>query len=454
MRKTTVTSTGTKKQSGVAAIMFVLMLPVLLGMMALGLDSASYLHARTRLNDAVEVANLALSARGKGGQKENEALALSFIKANMQQIPKEDIDVTVRYRNCASKSSKCVTQQSSDNSDRDSIEFQLKGEIKYNPLFPGLGATGLGFSKDMEIAGEAYSRRYVSEAVDVVFVADFSFSMLKEWNGKKKIVMLKEVIDKIAADIDKFSHQSKYSNTMALVPFGGNTKTKGDPYGWVNTQLYFGENISGFEYKVDYPKIFENLFVKKTESFYVSEGGYYTVENTEHGSDIVNEIKKMSARGTATASYEGIIRAAQLAKNGTNSRRLIIVLSDGADSTSAYPQFILRTAPYAYKGNKSLSEVHKTLLDYKDPSDGNRTKNYCDYIRDELDSQTANGKSVRSKIAVIGFDYDVDQNKNLLNCAGRKNVYSAENMQDVYNRILQLISEDVGRISQPVVLGP
>ena len=137
----------------------------------------------------------------------------------------------------------------------------------------------------------------------------------------------------------------------------------------------------------------------------------------------------MSA-GWGTGSFSGIIRAAQIANTGSNQRRLIIVLSDGKDS------------PYHDQIGFSPNGFHKKLI-------SNSTGNYCDIIRDTLNKQVVDDENVEAKIAVIGIDYNASDNSNLMDCAGSKNVYTAKNFDDVYNLIIGLIDEEVGRLYKP-----
>jgi len=105
---------------------------------------------------------------------------------------------------------------------------------------------------------------------------------------------------------------------------------------------------------------------------------------------------------------------------GANPRRLMVVLSDGADYGST---------------NKSISN---NLV--------NPSNDMCDVIRAHFDAMMVGDDQVSSKIAVIGFDYDVASNAALQTCAGTNNVYKAENKSEILNRILELISEEIGHL--------
>ena len=96
-----------------------------------------------------------------------------------------------------------------------------------------------------------------------------------------------------------------------------------------------------------------------------------------------------------------------------------------------------------------MEKIHLTLLKIKTWFIRKLlNKNYCDEIRDKISAQTLeDGTNPQTRLAVIGFDYDVDKNKNLENCVGKSNVFSAKNMNEVYNRLIELIKEEeIGRL--------
>ena len=137
-----------------------------------------------------------------------------------------------------------------------------------------------------------------------------------------------------------------------------------------------------------------------------------------------NKIDDFSPAGY-TSSAQGLIRGAQLANLGTNPRRLVVILSDGNDLGST--------------NGVNNSTISSTLY--------GSSYNLCDKIRDDLDAQTAaNGDPVTSKIAVIGFDYNVSGNTALQDCAGVDNVFEAQNKNEILNKILELISEEIGHL--------
>lgn len=56
------------------------------------------------------------------------------------------------------------------------------------------------------------------------------------------------------------------------------------------------------------------------------------------------------------------------------------------------------------------------------------------------------GNNVRAELAAIGFDYSVSSNPQMAACVGQDRVYSATDTEDIKNKILSLISEEVGSL--------
>jgi tight adherence protein G len=114
------------------------------------------------------------------------------------------------------------------------------------------------------------------------------------------------------------------------------------------------------------------------------------------------------------------MRGAQMLSEGTNPRRLLIVLSDGDDTGS------------------TQTNIHRKLVD----------AGMCNKIREELSSGTsASGQTIKARLAVVGFDYDVNDNTALRDCAGDENVFKAQNTDDILNKILELITEEIGHLN-------
>lgn len=123
--------------------------------------------------------------------------------------------------------------------------------------------------------------------------------------------------------------------------------------------------------------------------------------------------------GSGTAFYSGLIRGAQIIhQQGENPRQLIIILSDGEESNKNTTQKLIQAG-------------------------------LCKTIFDKLNSQQhSNGDNVKARIFAVGFDYEVKSNPQLADCVGADNVFQAQNRDDIKNKILELITEEIGHLSE------
>ncbi|MFM2480186.1 hypothetical protein [Celerinatantimonas sp. YJH-8] len=139
--------------------------------------------------------------------------------------------------------------------------------------------------------------------------------------------------------------------------------------------------------------------------------GYsYTIDLTDNFSTIKTDIENFFPSG-GTASSQGVIPAAQLLlnKKSSNTDNLIIVLSDGKDTDS----------------------VSRNYYD----------AGLCDYLRQQF---TNKGQTL--KIAVIGFDYNPQENPGLAECTDSNSIIEAKDYSAIYNSILSLITEEIGHL--------
>ena len=430
--KTTITSH--RQQQGVALIMFLLMLPVLLGFMTLGIEGGRYLRLKAQMADAAEVASLALSARDTNdddfkdsasttgyidGYIPNEKLAKQYIKALYPDADIESVKV-VRFE-CKDNKGQC-------NVEGRFTEYQVSVKLKQKSLLPGFGGKDLGFEEGVILNSKAVSRKFQGTgAVDVFLVADFSGSMNWSWDcrsgcedvANSRLKLLKTVVDDLVSKLESQITGSGNTNTMALIPFNRMTYRKLNENTMCEVQQVDTSDIPNI--KADDKTLFEKKDClqepKNIEGTY-----FYTVPSQSDLSVITSELSNMKAF-TGTASYEGIIKAGQLALNDNliNSKRLIIVLSDGRDSYT----------------NIRYDQIHVKLLE----------DNYCDKIRDKIDAQTVDGSDVKSQIAAIGFGKGYDKiDGSLSKCAGEGNVFMADDELHLKELILNLIAEEIGHL--------
>lgn len=439
------------RQGGVAMIMFVIMLPALMGMLVLGVEGARFLRVKADVGNAAEVASLALSARDELDAAKNRELARAYIEA---QVPDATISEVKVYRiDCEDNPNECHPGQP----DR-FTEYQVSAVATFQSWFPGFSDSGFGFEKEVRVSTRAVSRKYQGiGAVDVFLVADFSGSMNFPWNCTRcsenpndpnnRLNLLRAIVKDVSTELEKQSELYGVENTVALVPFNMTTRAE-SANGICRTQ----QAIHYFDVKN-----VADLFVEKGCSDHSVSGDnarFHTVESTTDYQMLIDQMGAMTAHH-GTASFEGIIRAAQLANRDypelKNPRRLIIVLSDGEDSHDAY---LWQCAIYNDNssdcsdggwGMRRATNIHEGLL----------KNNYCDKIRNELNKLTVRDRNdesqdiqVQSKIAAIGFGsgYDIAGNAYINQCAGTENVYMADNDEEIRRLILYLIAEEVGHL--------
>ncbi len=455
------------RQRGVAAIMFAIMLPVLFMFIALGVDGAHFLRATARVGDSVEVASLVLSAAGQMGDDDaskaaRKELAENYMQALLPEINANDIKVESTIQVCETNNTSvaCQTGQTGTQEPR-FIQYQVNGTVTIKSLFPTF-SKDLGFGKEVSPERMSLARQYIAESIDVVFVVDFSGSMNARWKkddetSKIKLPELKDTVQKVAQTVENYTNPSEFDhkNTLSLVPFNYYTvDRKYDPSGSVInectvTQLQFNREDHEFKDEhIDFQKTMTELFNPKgCNGGDRRESTFFTIHSTQEADNINNPLGSgvndgMKA-GYKTASFEGIIRGAQILMDipdsKKNPRQLLVMLSDGMDSTN--------------DNNIGINKrkVHADLLDLDVPFNG--YSNYCKYIYETLNSQTSRvSKNVSARMAVIGFGdtYLNSNNKeNLQDCFGDGNIFDANNVDEVYDKLIELIGESIGRLYTP-----
>ena len=406
------------KQSGHAALLFAMMIPAFFGIFTLASDGARALQSKARLDDALEVATLAVAAHnddnkdnGSGqGSAVNVKIATDYISQYMVDMDQVS-NLKVVKLSC-DQIPECAAGVIKGESRF--FEYSVTATTRHTSWFPGNDAI-VGFGDNFNVAGAATARKYQSEAVDVVFVADFSGSMWESWRGgrNKKYKDLTDIISKVTDELKKYNDlENSSDNTAAFTGFDKKTYQlkNGSSHKKCSTdQLVYTNN------KVNYIRTVERIFSDKHCSGSYDYVDFYDIDVTTDFSRFNQKVKGFSPNGS-TASYQGIMRGAQLAMHGSNPRRLIIVLSDGGDSS-------------------------------KNTAQGLVNAGMCTKIVNTLNQQkTPDGASVTGKISVVGFDYNVNSNRALMECAGAENVFKAQNRDDILNKILELITEEIGHL--------
>jgi len=453
-----------KTQQGHAAILFAMMIPVLFGVFMIGSDGARAVQDKARLNEALEVASLAVSAQASSNSSTRASTAASYIQYFFPSadVSTDDISVTVTT---------CNPESTVDGCNSDSLEryfnYEVTGTITQDSWFPGNNVIA-GFGDDYDVGSYSSSRKYQSEAIDVMLVSDFSASMYQTWEGGENrkfedVMSIWLEIADVIRDYNSTISEDSNKSTIGVSGYDFYTKTndgnfagniycdKHRYYYKKNNKYYYTSYSVDSEYRCesfspDYPE-YNELNVEKTiEKIFLTTDGIHSsgwsqseVTNISKFTNIAltsdydtfkNSVSTTNfnitkGEGSGTFSPAGVIRGAQLLNEGSNSKRLLIVLSDGGDS---------------YTNNSSDPDENNYHID--NFSDQLYNAGLCTSIRENFTKD-----DIDITMAVIGFDYVIDDFPQLSTCVGEDNVYQAENSEEIENTILSLITEEIGHLA-------
>jgi tight adherence protein G len=417
-----------KSQHGHAALLFCMMIPILFGVFTLGSDGARMLQEKARMDEAVEVASLAVSAADASNDISSlKTIAKDYIAYFFPVGTITDDNVTVTKVACEVSSTTCPIEADEERYH----EYTVSAVLKEENWFSGSSSTSPSFDKIFQLAGSSISRKYQSEALDVIYVADFSGSMssvLRSATGSDvgvaKYVILKNIIIDVNNTLKEFNSHLSTGDSKAKVGFAGynhwahKTSSCGVDYIKYTSN---GTSVS-FSATNNYGSIFNSAVgCKNIADIYA--GRFNDIALTASFTDFSSAIASFAPylNYGQTNSVQGLISGARLANDGTNRRKLLIILSDGVD----YPESITTNRLY---------------------NDG-----LCNTIRNGLNNKkTTDDKYVESRIVMIGFDYDPTGNPGLSTCVGGTssgNIFRANNSEELKTTILTLINEEIGRLA-------
>lgn len=439
------------KQSGHAAILFAMIIPALFGLFTLASDGARALQTKARIQDAAEVATLAVSAHNAdntdssgadSGSQINRDIATDFLEQYMVDMT-EVSDLKIIKKNC-DDIKEC--RDGLNNGEARFFQYEVEAKTDHKSWFPGNEAIP-GFGDSFTVAGAATARKYQSEAVDVVFVADFSGSMKNSWAGgsNEKYIDLIGVMHDVSDELEKFNFENMdQKNTIGTTAYNFYTMGDSSLYSkdcYVDQLSFDGNNI-------DYEHVISTIFDEKSSCITIKNNG-------EDFNDIAlsDQFKNTNSQlalfkpGGGTASFQGMIRGAQLLSKGKNSRRLMIILSDGFDDYKHYPSKNNYNSKSSGSKKDSYLKIGYELIN---------SWGLCDQINKTLQNSSSGEKEFR--FVAIGFGYDLDNPPksddikpdapftSLADCVGENNLYEAEDIDEVLDIILELISEEIGHL--------
>lgn len=437
-----------KNMRGHAAILFALFIPGLFGVFILGTDGANMLQSKARLNEALEVASLAVAAQDSDQDEIRKATARIYIQHYFPNSTVDSSSLTVTKTICEYGGSSCNIAESETRYYKYDVSASITSD---------LWIAGTSEEDTFDASASSRAKKYAAKSVDVVLVSDFSASMYEYWNGERKFRSLINVVKSIATELQKYNDRlptGQNKNTIGLVGFDYYTKppaasnrfsaniycdkykklTRNGNYiyagGWESNS---GQCASLYPTHPEYnrinvgktiDKVFQSNDIIHNSAWQAYEvtniSSYKTLALTSNISNFTDQLGTSNFNitnynGSGTASFTGVIRGAQVLDGGANNRRLMVILSDGGDS-------------YVSNANNFSDALYDGGL--------------CTSIKSHFEEN-----NIGITLAVIGFNYNMKEYPQISTCVGNDNVYSATDMDQVKQRILSLITEEIGHLA-------
>ncbi|NIY84160.1 vWA domain-containing protein [Vibrio hepatarius] len=407
------------KQQGIAGIVYVSMVPIMVMALAFAMQLSQQFLAHAKLAEASEVASLAVIASPKGDEDGNQDYVKSIIDRYVLDN-KDDVIVSVNRQECH-YSDGCVERSEEAGP---FVDFFVQVKASYQSW---IAYDSISLEPEFSLSGESSSRKYLPLPVDVYFILDVSGSMGEQsgTEGLQRIEVVKKVISRVVKDIEDFKTDVK--SRVALAAYSGYTIKK------------TGQGLVPYDYaSYNMPEETVNNMFNPPLRVDDSTGGllrYHDIPLTDNYQHFLNTLKGDSFHlgSTGTQSWQGIISAAQEADKATeiNPQQVFIILSDGMD-TPKYSEYGL---------------VEGYLKNLVDLGLCNKLKQRISSKPNRFESESPTDKEkTKVTMGVIGVNYKVDPNDGFGDCVGQKNIYHAQDGEDVYKYILNLINEETGRL--------
>ena len=471
-----------KQQLGHAAILFVMCIPILFGVFTLASDGARALQSKARLEDAAESAILAVSAYGEIDNKSTQ-VGKDYIKHYMNDID-SIVDINLKKLEC-SEIPECAHPENG----KPFSEYRISGQTKHISWFPG-DDISIGFGKSFNITGSSKARKYQgSQPMDITFVLDFSRSMTFDWAGHdpddddddddapipgggentnrkhhssftppSRLESLQHVVETLTDQLqiynDAVAGTDEPIHRIAMTGYNRRTINK-DSYGKEivrDQRIIKHKGDSDLDDKVDFDKTIKKQFFPKGKASRSPDdkASFYDINYTSDFKSFNKQLNKFKANG-GTASLQGILRASQIVSyhqtsdgGEANPRQLIIIISDGED----YKDYLSQAKTLV---NRGMCDNLRNAITGGEVSADDNNKDKIEFSGGEslgLPTNTGEEPSVRIAMIGIGDDYNIHNNKGLLNCVGEDNAFSANNEDDILSLIMSLVSEEVGHLAQ------
>ncbi|HHG3500680.1 TPA: VWA domain-containing protein [Vibrio parahaemolyticus] len=456
---------GFTKQKGVAGIIFVSFLPILIITFSFSVGYTQRLLAHSKIEEAAEVASLALIASPGKDNKDDQDYAQRIVDLYITDNI-SDIEISVSTKKCEYKDG-CVQR---NNELSPFADFTVVATAEHDSW---ISHNEIGVEPKFKVSGDSITRKYLPQPVDIYFILDTSQSMSNPWYGernKTQIQVVKDTITRVVKELENFKTGPDKKSRVALLTYNAYNAKFDKGAGRVKLYDYASE-FSHTE--ASFQSIVDKMFEENVDAQKVYHANYYnqardiplTVDYQDF-INILNSNKVMPARGGGTDSWLGLIAAAKEAdkvkKEDRNPEQVFIFLSDGADTDVRFPDEIQRSRAYRSKydvvtkryedayGNVQYQQVYDKFLKSLVSEHGlcERLKKRISSKENKFQSEHAKleGEKTKVTMGVIGVNYNVQKDDGFGECVGEKNIYHAKNGKDVYKYILNLINEETGRL--------
>ncbi|EHR6734727.1 MULTISPECIES: VWA domain-containing protein [Vibrio] len=456
---------GFTKQKGVAGIIFVSFLPILIITFSFSVGYTQRLLAHSKIEEAAEVASLALIASPGKDNKDDQDYAQRIVDLYITDNI-SDIEISVSTKKCEYKDG-CVQR---NNELSPFADFTVVATAEHDSW---ISHNEIGVEPKFKVSGDSITRKYLPQPVDIYFILDTSQSMSNPWYGernKTQMQVVKDTITRVVKELENFKTGPDKKSRVALLTYNAYNAKFDKGAGRVKLYDYASE-FSHTE--ASFQSIVDKMFEENVDAQKVYHANYYnqardiplTVDYQDF-INILNSNKVMPARGGGTDSWLGLIAAAKEAdkvkKEDRNPEQVFIFLSDGADTDVRFPDEIQRSRAYRSKydvvtkryedayGNVQYQQVYDKFLKSLVSEHG-----LCESLKKRISSKENKFQSEHAKLegektkvtmGVIGVNYNVQKDDGFGECVGEKNIYHAKNGKDVYKYILNLINEETGRL--------
>lgn len=450
-----------KKYSGAAALLFLLIFPGLFAVFVWGVEGARILQSDARLKDATESAALAVSTQTDVTETLCNDLTEAFLNGyfptatvEASESPCVNNEKPNEFQINASISEKTwfpnsnIASYGTSFTVSDSMRVTKKIEPVDVVLVANYSSTMNDKASDLEDTILSISKKVTEDEGSRVSVIGYDHFVTSYDKGRVRLDH-NLVCNEIKKNIWILVPISYTEVSKDCIYFGGFFESIAS---FIDDLIGINLNPSGFNNllgMIHEPSLFsksgvnaestiENVFLPQKKTFdlidvflqanknaydrvktpYHEHSTYNVLDLTSNYSDIKNSFdnKDFLIKGDSSikgASYTGLITGARIANSGNNSRKLILMLTDGKEQSSSVADLLF-------------------------------SKGLCQHIKNHFSS-----RGEQLEMAIIGFDsgagYDdsTEEGAALKSCINRVVKYTDENQIE---DILNLSSKNVGRL--------